>query len=61
MAAQEAVNAQRTAVAEAEQKLRVEEAHKANAERTLFNIGSRRERLEQEAAALICRTRPRSN
>ncbi len=53
VAAQEAVNAQRTAVAEAEQKLRVEEAHKANAERTLFNIGSRRERLEQEAAALI--------
>jgi chromosome segregation protein len=53
IAAQEAVNAQRTAVAEAEQKLRVEEAHKANAERTLFNIGSRRERLEQEAASLI--------
>ncbi|MBW7900023.1 MAG: chromosome segregation protein SMC [Rhodocyclaceae bacterium] len=51
-AAQEAVNAQRAAVAEAEQKLRVEEAHKANAERTLFNIGGRRERLEQEAAAL---------
>ncbi|MCK6406362.1 MAG: chromosome segregation protein SMC [Rhodocyclaceae bacterium] len=53
LAAQEAVNAQRTAVAEAEQKLRVEEAHKGNAERTLFNIGSRRERLQQEAAALI--------
>ncbi len=53
VAAQEAVNAQRAAVAEAEQKLRVEEAHKGNAERTLFNIGSRRERLEQEAAALI--------
>ncbi|MFA7291633.1 MAG: chromosome segregation protein SMC [Rhodocyclaceae bacterium] len=53
VAAQEAVNAQRAAVAEAEQKLRVEEAHRANAERTLFNISSRRERLEQEAAALI--------
>ena len=52
-AAQEAVNAQRAAVAEAEQKLRVEEAHKANAERTLFNVGSRRERLEQEAASLV--------
>ncbi|MDQ5904186.1 MAG: chromosome segregation protein [Pseudomonadota bacterium] len=53
VAAQEAVNSQRNAVAEAEQKLRVEEAHRANAERTLFNIGSRRERLEQEGAALI--------
>ncbi len=53
VAAQEAVNAQRAAVAEAEQKLRVEEAHKANAERTLFNLGGRRERLEQEAAALV--------
>ena len=53
VAAQEAVNTQRASVAEAEQKLRVEEAHKANAERTLFNIGSRRERLEQEAGALI--------
>ena len=53
VAAQEAVNAQRAAVAEAEQKLRVEEAHKGNAERTLFNIGSRRERLEQEASSLF--------
>ena len=52
-AALEAVNGQRTALAEAEQKLRVEEAHRANAERTLFNIGSRRERLEQEASALV--------
>ncbi|MFC5301223.1 chromosome segregation protein SMC [Azospira restricta] len=52
-AAQEALNAQRAAVAEAEQKLRVEEAHRANAERTLFNLGGRRERLEQEAAALV--------
>ncbi len=53
VAAQEAVNVQRAAVAEAEQKLRVEEAHRANAERTLFNLSGRRERLEQEAAALI--------
>jgi chromosome segregation protein len=53
MAALEAVNAERAAMAGAEQKLRVEEAHKANAERTLFNLGSRRERLAQEAAALI--------
>ena len=53
VAALEAVNTQRAAVADAEQKLRVEEAHRANAERTLFNIGSRRERLEQEAASLL--------
>ncbi|MCL2830316.1 MAG: chromosome segregation protein SMC [Betaproteobacteria bacterium] len=49
---QEKVVQERSQAAAVEQKFRVEEANQANAERALMNLGSRRQRLENERAAL---------
>ncbi|WP_291994130.1 chromosome segregation protein SMC [Candidatus Accumulibacter sp. ACC003] len=51
-AALEAVNAQRAAIAQAEQRLHVEQANRGHAQRSLQIIASRRERLVGERAAL---------
>ncbi|MCG3187184.1 MAG: Chromosome partition protein Smc [Rhodocyclaceae bacterium] len=48
-----AVSAVRIALTQAEQQLRVEEAHRANAARTLAALAERRQRLESERVALV--------
>ncbi|MFZ2853418.1 MAG: chromosome segregation protein SMC [Rhodocyclaceae bacterium] len=50
--AQEAVNAQRAGIAQAEQRLQVEQANRGHAQRSLQIIAGRRERLAQEREAL---------
>ena len=48
-----AVSAVRIALTQAEQQLRVEEAHRANTARTLAALAERRQRLESDHAALV--------
>ncbi|MBL8503919.1 MAG: chromosome segregation protein SMC [Rhodocyclaceae bacterium] len=50
--AEEAAQALRRELAQAEQSLRVEEAHKSHAEKTLEGLGQRRARLEAERGQL---------